>query len=140
MKGKAVRIAILLPNKSGFTLVELLAAMVIMLIGLLGLLQSVNIATEFNLKNQMRSEVVRVAQDAMSDMRARPFDTVSATTMVVPTRLRNINRSYVVKRSIVAIPNPTGTVASRKYQVDVKWMYKNVSTTHSVMSVRSRAE
>lgn len=114
--------------------------MVIMLIGLMGLLQSVNIATEFNLKNQMRSEVVRVAQEAMSDMRARPFDTVSATTMVVATKLRNINRSYVVKRTILPIDNPTGTVASRKYQVDVKWMYKNVSTTHSVMSVRSRAE
>ena len=114
--------------------------MVIMLIGLLGLLQSVNVATEYTLKNQMRGEVVRVAQEAMSDMRARPFDTVSAATMVVQTRLRNINRSYTVRRSIEAIDNPTGTVASRKYQVDVKWTYKNVSTTHSVMSVRSRAE
>jgi len=129
-----------MPNKSGFTLVELLAAMVIMLIGLLGLLQSVNVATEYTLKNQMRGEVVRVAQEAMSDMRARPFDTVSAATMVVQTRLRNINRSYTVRRSIEAIDNPTGTVASRKYQVDVKWTYKNVSTTHSVMTVRSRAE
>lgn len=126
----------LLPNKSGFTLVELLVAMVIMLVGLLGLLHSVNIAMEYNLKNQMRNEVVRVAQDAMNDMRSKSFDSVSSTITVVPSALRNINRTYSVKRSVIS----AGTDVSRKYQVDVKWKYKNISTTHSVMSVRSRIE
>ena len=123
-------------NESGFTLVELLAAIVIMMVGLLGLLQSVNIALEHNLKNQMRGEVVRVAQDAMNDMRSRPFDDVISDTTTVPSSLRNINRTYAVKRSVIS----AGTDVSRKYQVDVKWKYKNVSTTHSVMTVRSRAE
>lgn len=127
-------------NISGFTLVELLVAMAILLIGLLGLLNSVEIAMEHNLKNQMRGEVTRIAEEAMSDMRARPFDSVSATTMVIPTKLRNIQRSYTVKRTIVAIPNPTATTTSRQYHVDVKWLYKNVSTTHSIVTVRSRAE
>jgi type IV pilus assembly protein PilV len=125
-----------LQNNSGFTLVELLAAMVIMLVGLLGLLQSVNIAMEYNLKNQMRNEVVRVAQDAMNDMRSRAFNSVSSKTTTVPSSLRNINRTYSVKRAVLF----TGTSSSRKYQVDVRWKYKNVSTTHSVMSVRSRVE
>ena len=123
-------------NESGFTLVELLAAIVIMMVGLLGLLQSVNIAMEYNLKNQMRGEVVRVAQDAMNDMRSRPFDSVIAETTTVPSSLRNINRNYTVKRSVIS----AGTDVSKQYQVDVKWKYKNVSTTHSVMTVRSRAE
>lgn len=123
-------------DNSGFTLVELLAAMVIMLVGLLGLLQSVNIAMEYNLKNQMRNEVVRVAQDNMNDMRSRAFDSVSSTTIIVPTSLRNINRTYTVTRNVIA----TGTDASKRYQVDVTWMYKNVPTTHSVMTVRSRVE
>lgn len=125
-------------NASGFTLVELLVAMVILLVGLLGLMYSVEIAMEHNLKNQMRGEVVRVAEEAMSDMRSRPFDNVSVTTMVIPSKLRNINRSYTVTKKIVALPNPT--VTSRQYQVDVKWLYKNVSTTHSIVTVRSRAE
>ena len=125
---------------SGFTLVELLVAMSLLLIGLLGLLNSVEIAMEHNLKNQMRGEVVRIAEEAMSDMRSRPFDSVSAGTMVIPSKLRNIQRSYTVKRTIVAIPNPTATVTSRQYLVDVKWLYKNVSTTHSIATVRSRAE
>lgn len=123
-------------SNSGFTLVEVLAAMVIMLVGLLGLFHSVNIAMEHNLKNQMRGEVVRVAQDTMNDMRSRPFDTVFNPTTTVPTSLRNINRTYTVNRSVIS----AGSDISRKYQVDVRWRYKNVSTTHSVMTVRSRTE
>lgn len=126
----------LLHNDSGFTLVELLVAMAIMLIGLLGLLQSVNIAMEYNLKNQMRNEVVRVAQDSMNYMRSRPFDFVFTPVTTVTSTLRNINRRYTVNRSVIS----AGTDVSKKYQVDVTWMYKNVPTTHSVMTVRSRVE
>ena len=125
-----------LQNESGFSLIELLAAMVIMLVGLLGLLHSVNIAMEHNLKNQMRNEVTLVAQDAMNEMRARPFDSVSAVTFKnVSTHLRNIKRSYAVTKT--RIYNSSN---SAKYQVDVTWAYKNVSTTYSVATVRGRPE
>ena len=132
-----MRKARLLRNESGFTLVELLAAMVIMVIGLLGLLQSVNIATEHNLKNQMRNEVARIAQDNMNAMRSRPFDAVSTATqtLTAKTQLRNIDRDYLVRRKRFNVNDK-----SAKYQVDVQWKYKNVSTTYSVMTVRSRAD
>ncbi|MBJ6801873.1 type IV pilus modification PilV family protein [Geomonas propionica] len=123
-------------NESGFTLVELMVAMLIMLVGLVGLLQTVNIAIEYNLKNQMRNEVTRVAQDQMNGMRALAFDAVTAVaTTQVNTNLRNINRQYAVTRTKSHI---NGTTDS--YQVDVRWKYKNVSTTYSIVSTRSRTE
>ncbi|MBU5613303.1 type IV pilus modification PilV family protein [Geomonas azotofigens] len=123
-------------NESGFTLVELMVAMLIMMVGLVGLLQTVNIAIEYNLKNQMRNEVARVAQDQMNGMRARAFDAVSAVaTTSVNTSLRNINRQYVVTRTKSPINSTTDS-----YQVDVRWKYKNVSTTYSIASTRSRTE
>ena len=113
-----------------------MTAMVIMLVGLVGLLQSVNIATEYNLKNQMRNEVVRVAQEQMNVMRATAFDSVPAVaTATVNTSLRNINRQYVVTKTRSPVNSNTST-----YQVDVRWKFKNVSTTHSVVSIRSRAD
>jgi type IV pilus assembly protein PilV len=122
-------------DKSGFTLVELLVAILIMMVGLLGLLQSVNIALEYNLKNQMRNEVVRVAQDSMNLMRSMPYDATFSPITTIPTSLRNINRTYTVKRK-----RETVSDNSIKYYVDVVWAYKNISTTQSVMTVRSRAE
>lgn len=124
----------LLQNKSGFTLIELMVAMVIMLIGLLGLLQSVNIAMEYNLKNQMRNDVVRIAQESMNNMRSQPFDSVFTPMTTVTLPLRNLNKTYTVNRTV----STAGTASSKKYQVDVTWMYKNVPTTHSVLTVRSR--
>lgn len=109
--------------------------MLIMLVGLVGLLQTVNIATEHNLKNQMRNEVTRIAQDQMNSMRALSFDRVSSGTTTVDTSLRNINRQYAVSKTRANVNANTST-----YQVDVKWKYKNVSTTYSVVSIRSRAE
>ena len=130
-----MRQTISMQDKSGFTLVELLVAILIMMVGLLGLLQSVNIALEYNLKNQMRNEVVRVAQDSMNLMRSRPYDSIFNPITTIPTSLRNINRTYTVKRSVETVSDN-----SIKYQVDVVWAYKNISTTQSVMTVRSRAE
>ena len=50
-------------SSSGFTLIEVMVAMVITLVGLLGLLQSVNLATEHNIKNALRDEAVQVGED-----------------------------------------------------------------------------
>ncbi len=126
-------------NNAGFTLVELMVAIVIMLIGLLGLMESVNIAMEHNMKNQMRNEVTRVAQDEMNSRRAEPFGNFTATrNKSVASRLRGINRTYTVKSYAADIPNTK--IVSKKCQVDVKWKYKNYSTTHSIMTIRSNAE
>ena len=84
----------------------------------------------------MRNEVGRVAQDAMNDMRSKAFDSVSSITRNVPSSLRNINRTYTVKRTVIS----AGSDVSRQYLVDVRWKFKNVSTTYSVMTVRSRVE
>lgn len=108
-----------------------MVAMVIMLIGLLGLLQSVNIATEYNLKNHIREEVTRVAESTMNDMRTSPIGTVFSPMTTAPSKIRNLSRGYVVRRRVNAM-----TSGSREYQVDVKWKYKNYTATHTIVSVR----
>jgi type IV pilus assembly protein PilV len=107
-----------------------MVAMVIMMVGLLGLLQSVNIATDVNLKNHLRDDAARVAEGVMNDMRTSPFDAVFNPLTAVPSRLRNSNKVYSVRRSV------TDMTTSKKYQVTVKWAYKNYSVSQSIVSVR----
>jgi len=107
-----------------------MVAMVIMLIGLLGLLQSVNVATEFNLKNHLRDEATRVAENIMNDMKTGPFDRNYNNFTTVPSKIRNTAKGYSVRRTNTAMST------SKEYQVDVKWKYKDYSATHSIVSVR----
>jgi type IV pilus assembly protein PilV len=126
--------AISMQNKSGFTLIEVLVAIVIMMVGLLGLLQSVNIAIEQNFRNQQRDEVVRVGEGVMNEMRAQAFGTAFAVVTSVPSKLRGSNTNYRVTRTVI----PITAGQTDQYRVDVNYKYKNFATNHSVVTLRGR--
>lgn len=119
-------------DSKGFTLIEVMVAIVIMLIGALGLLQALNVAMNHNVENQRREEVVRIAEGVMHDMRSQPFGTVFTPTTTVPSKLRSSNITYAVARRVT---NVTTNVTDR-YQVDVRWAHKNYSAVHTIVTIR----
>lgn len=54
-----------LNNQAGFTLIEFCVSVVIMMVGLLGLLQAINMATIHNLDSLLRNEAVSLADKEM---------------------------------------------------------------------------
>ena len=122
-------------SSAGFTLVELLVSMVIMVIGLLGLLQTVIIATERNLQNQLRDEAIQVGENSLNSMAVRPFamlTTVSRTTQV-PIKVRAFTKTYTVTQSL----SDLGT-ESKQLLVDVQWGFKDTTYRHSVMTIKTK--
>ena len=115
--------------------------MLIMLVGLLGLLQAVNVALATNVRNLQREEVVRVAEEFMGRMRSQPFNSESTGTVTVPSKMRGTQSSYVVKRSkskITSYSSSTVSYATNQYNVDVRYRYSNYSTYHSIVSLRGK--
>lgn len=104
----------------------------IMLVGLLGLLKVVTVALEQNLRNHQRQEVVSAAETIMNGMRTQPFNAVFTPATTVSSKLRLGNTTYRVTRTV----DDLTTGVSKRYQVDVRWVFKNVSATHSIVSVR----
>ena len=123
-------------NKKGFTLVEVLVAMGIMMVGLLGLLQSVNIAIEHNFRNQQRDEVVRIGEKVMNDMRGKPLGTVFSQFTSERSNIRrgSTPKYYRVGRTVTTI---TANL-TEQYRVDVPYKYKNFSTNYSLVSLRGK--
>jgi type IV pilus assembly protein PilV len=132
-------VAPLISTKDGFTLIEVLMAMLIMTVGLLGLLQSINVALEYNTKNQLREAAVHLGEEAMNDLRVQPFDNLKATpppaSSPVNRKVRGIDRSFTVERYAFLTGVNSDTM---DLQVRVKWMYKNVESIHSVETYKSR--
>jgi type IV pilus assembly protein PilV len=122
-------------NSRGFTLIEVVVAMLITLVGLMGLLQSVNIATEYNLKNELRDEAVMIGEEQLKTLMVMPFDAVKmhnfSASVKVPTRLRGADKKYIVTRSADVVGD------SAEITVRVGWSYKNISSHHSVQTIRS---
>lgn len=119
-------------NQHGFTLIEFLVAIVILMVGMLGMLQAVNVAMDKNMENVFRAEAVMLADSRMMGIRSRSFDSIStAASRVLVTRdIRGIMKNYSVVRTV---SQPTSK--SKQILINVKWRKKNTPYTHSVESI-----
>lgn len=125
-------------NNKGFTLVEFLAAMVIMMVGLLGLLQTVNYAINHNMSNQLRQEAAMLADDLMNQEKIKTFALIATpvvTGVTVPRVVNGAFRNYSVVQT-----NSDLTLQSKNIDIQVSWRYKNVRFNHSISSLVSRFE
>jgi type IV pilus assembly protein PilV len=115
-------------NSRGFTLVEVMVAMVIVLVAMMGLLQSVNIVTDTNIRNQARDEAVQVGQGALNDMMAQSLTNPAFNlySTKVPSRIRGISKQYRVtgRRDLIASMN------SVQLSVRVSSIYRNVTSVY----------
>jgi type IV pilus assembly protein PilV len=120
-------------SQAGFTLVEVMVAMVIVIVSLLGLLQSVNMVAETNLKNQLRDEAGQIGEKALNELMTADFDKTVFTNYSVHTGLRGVNKYFKVRGQRDAI----GLTQSKNVWVRVSWTYKNTSSSLVTSSVKT---
>lgn len=129
-------------NNRGFTLIEFLVAIVILMVGLLGMLQGINLAMHRSMENVFRNEAVAVADDLMMAKRNKSF--VSLSTNYSPPNgikpgweslpagarfTRGVYKNYSVQQ-IVTLKTPQ----TKEVNINVSWIYNKQKNTHSVSS------
>lgn len=121
-----------------------MVAMIITLVGLLGLLVSVNIASQQNLKNATRNEAMMIAEDYMNQLRVTSFSNISSRAWPdvytygakqAQSKLRGVSTQYTVLRTGSAITDTAVLIT-----VNVQWTYKNALTSQGLQTVRSNAQ
>jgi type II secretory pathway pseudopilin PulG len=102
-------------GRGGVTLVELVVAMAVLFIVSLGLLETARIAVEFNVRNAIREEAVRVTEQTLdSQIRTNSFTVLAAaagappdgTTITlgpVTRQIRRLNVTYDVQRTLTLL-------------------------------------
>ena len=131
-------------NSNGFTLIEVMVAILILMVGMLGLLQAINLATEVNIRNQVRDEAVAVGERVMNEMRGKGFDNISVASPVtapytyatyqLPSKLRGASRSYSVTRESRVLSTYDGKHVNKELTVTVAWRYKGVEYQNRVVA------
>lgn len=119
--------------ESGFTLIEVMMAMLVLTVGLLGLLQSVSISYEHNLRNRLREEAVGLAEEQLNTMLSHGTLTPVTTARRV---IGGVDKQFVVTRISEDAGGAGGD--SDKLTVAVSWGFKNISTTHEIYTIKKR--
>jgi len=122
-------------NNCGFTLIEVMVAIVIMAVGMLGVLETINVSLQHNLKNELRNEAIRIGERYMAEFRGSDFDnlTDAYTDVSVQSKIRSADKMFTVERSTEGL-----SANARRVTVVVKWTYRNQEYQNRLVSVVAR--
>jgi prepilin-type N-terminal cleavage/methylation domain-containing protein len=117
-------------NNGGMTIVEVLMALVIVLIVSLALLQTALLGIDSNMRNVLRDEAVRVAEEDMDTVRNAPFASIANSTSSVTRDLRNADIAYTVDRTVNTL-----NTANKQVNVSVGWTWKGQNYVHNISTI-----
>jgi type IV pilus assembly protein PilV len=119
-------------DNRGFTLIEVMVAIVIMMVGLLGLMATADLALDMNTRDYMRDEAVRVGETAMNATKNSGYSNIAIggpTTQTLSANIRGMAKQYSVATTVTDLGN------SKNISVVVSWTYKGLTYYHGVDSV-----
>lgn len=127
----------MISDNGGFTLIEFLIAMVILMVGLLGMLQGINVAMDKSVESVLRNEAIMVADDRMMVKRSKTFDALSSpltSTLSLQRAFRGGFKNYSVTEVVSDAVGVSPNASTKQIMVDVRWKYRNIKKSHSVSS------
>lgn len=142
---------------NGFSLVEVMIALCVLLLVFMGLMQTALLSIDSNMRNILRDEALRIAAQRMEETRNLPFGVVASDPAGVAVTLpacgnppisfanypvllerdfRNIeNFQY---GSIMGVTNLDPGPDTILIQITVRWQYRDECYSHTISSLRRR--
>ncbi len=126
---------VLLNNKNkGFTIVEALVSLVILAIILLGLLAGVLKSYEIAIRNQIRDDAVKTAQELLEDIRNQNFDNLPTSISPITKQIRNYSVTFTPNLTITDVVQ--GQV--KKISLTISWTYKGKNYSYTAETLIRR--
>ncbi|MFZ3064118.1 MAG: prepilin-type N-terminal cleavage/methylation domain-containing protein [Nitrospirota bacterium] len=142
----------MIKDKKGLTLIEVMVALVVLLIVFLGMMQAIAVAVNMNVKNQLRGEGVRVADERVNALKNLSFgnadlnDTggvfindnyidpnTGINTNIITRSFRNFDMNFTSTKRITDI-----NADNKRIELTVSWTWRNETFNHGVSLVLKR--
>jgi type IV pilus assembly protein PilV len=120
-------------------LIEVLMAMLVLTVGLLGLLQSLQLGYRQNLRDRVRNEAVQVAEEQMHDLHRVTFNEIVGFEKDILKKVGGRDMPFQVA-GVVSDIGSTGSTArpAKKLRVTVSWTVHGERFSHEIFTVRTR--
>lgn len=122
----------------GFTLVEMLIALIILSVAILGMTSLTLTSIRTNLENDKRNAAVRVTTDVAEEQMARDILDVISGTETRQVSVRGTNVPFVVTRTVTFL-NDT-TTGSLLRQVEITVSYDNNTKSNRAVIYKHQAQ
>jgi type IV pilus assembly protein PilV len=120
-------------NKKGFSFIEVLVALAILMVAMMGILGAMVMAMQQNLETYSRDESVRIAEQAMNELRNTSFETLANGNYDVTRTYKQYTKTFNVVRTVTPFSDNSASV-----QLQVSWTVNKKVHTHSVTSIISQ--
>ena len=126
-------------NRRGFTLIEVLISIIILMVGLLGMFQTVNLALDKNLENQLRQKGIAVAEQQLNNLKGRSFSNITGnTSSSVSVASGSTFKNISIQRQIIDLA--TSDSKTKRISIRVWWDYRGRQYEHQTVSGIGSAE
>jgi prepilin-type N-terminal cleavage/methylation domain-containing protein len=136
-------VVIVLQDKKGLTLVEVLIALVVLLLVSLAMMQTALVSIDVNMINILRDEAVSIAEMRMNQARNMTFDLLVSDGATVPiTRNIRSKTGGFIYNTMMTVTNLNAD--NRRITITVRWNWKEKTMangnpyTHSISSIVRR--
>jgi type IV pilus assembly protein PilV len=129
---------VVLNNKRGMTLIEVMIALIILMVVSLALMQTALLGIRENLRNALRDEAVNIADQRMNELRNTDFNSPdlalvsSQTETIISRTFRAANVNFTPTRKVTQI----GTdMTTKQITITVSWGFAGQSYAHNVTTI-----
>jgi len=129
--------------ESGFTIIEFLVAILILSVGLLGLLTTLEYSMRYNMSNKMRDHSVVLAEQFLAEARSTSLNTLAAVNTTRQVQVAATQVTYTIVTTVTqestwtnpntGLPEPL-TV---RFEILVTWPERGVVKQHGVSALIS---
>jgi len=120
-----------LSNNKGFTLIEIMIALVVSLLIFMGLMQTSVLGIDSNMRNILRAEAVQIAETGISQAKNAAYPPLPISSTPVYRNFRSIsNFQYNTSQAVTTLD-----VCNCRVDVTVTWSWKGQNPTYTTSTV-----